>query len=134
MKKVLVVEDDKDINKALCCRLRSAGYDVITAEDSITGLCNAVKVRPDVLILDITMPGGDGFSIVERLREHTSLGHLPFIILTASRRPEYRQTARRLGAHAYLEKPYEAVQLLEAVEDAIATGYALPALLADVVG
>lgn len=125
MKKILIVEDDRDINKALTLRLRAAGYEVLSAEDSVLGLCTAVKERPDALILDISMPGGDGFSIIERLRENTTLGHLPFVILTASRRPEYRQTAMRLGAHAYFEKPYEADQLLEVVAEAVAAGHCL---------
>jgi len=127
MSKILVVEDDLDINKALTCRLRAAGYHVIPAQDGLVGLCAAVREEPDVLVIDISMPGGDGFSVVERLRENTEFGDVPFIVLTASRRPEYRETAKKLGAVAYLEKPYESSELLGAVEKAVEAGKALKA-------
>lgn len=119
MKRVLIVEDDADINKALTIRLQAAGYEVHSAADAYVGLSLAVQVEPDVMLLDISMPAGDGFSIVERMRENTSLPDIPFIMLTASKRPEFRRTARELGAVAYFEKPYEAGDLLEAVEDAM---------------
>ncbi len=125
MKKVLIVEDDKNINKALGIRLRAAGYQVSSAEDGYMGLSKAVQERPDIMVLDISMPAGDGFSVVERLRENTDLPKIPFIILTASKRPEFRQMARDLGATAYFEKPYESGALLDAIQDAVAGGWQL---------
>ncbi len=124
-KKILVVEDDSDINEALCIRLRGAGYDVVSAEDGLHGMLRAVKERPDLLLLDISMPGGDGFSIVERLRDHTDAPAIPVVFLTASKRPELRQKAKDLGAVALLEKPYEASELLATIRETIAGGWCL---------
>lgn len=123
MKKILVVEDDADINKALCIRLKAAGYTVCSATDSYMGLKMALKVQPDLMILDISMPAGDGFSIVNRIRENTSQKDIPFIMLTASNRAEYREQATSLGATAYFEKPYESGELLDAIQDAVAGGW-----------
>jgi CheY-like chemotaxis protein len=72
-----------------------------------------VRDQPDLMILDIALPDGDGFSIVERLRTSTKVGDIPFIVLTASRMPELRDTAMKLGAFAFLEKPYDAGILLD---------------------
>lgn len=121
MKKILIVEDDADINRALCIRLSAAGYEVHSAQDGYLGVQTAVKVRPDLLVLDISMPAGDGFSIVERLRSNTDLPHVPFIMLTASKRAEFRQTAQEMGASGYFEKPYESNELLDAIEEALAS-------------
>lgn len=122
MKKILIVEDDADINRALTIRLESAGYRVLSAQDGLIGLTTAVKERPDIMILDISMPAGDGFSIVERLRASSEGGEIPFIMLTASKRPEFRQLAEELGAFAYFEKPYESAALLEKVSEAVSGG------------
>lgn len=118
-KKILIVEDDPDINKALRIRLQADGYSVICAEDSLLGLSAAVREHPDLMLLDVTMPAGDGFSIVERIRDHTDLPDIPFIVLTASKRPEYAAKARELGAVAYFEKPYESQELLSVVRSAL---------------
>ena len=118
-KKVLVVEDDPDISKALRIRLQAAGYEVLTAPDSYVGLAQAVQQKPDAMILDISMPAGDGFSIIERLRNQGDMPEIPFIFLTASERPEYREKALALGAHAYFQKPYDAAELLGSLHDAV---------------
>ncbi len=119
MKKILIVEDDKDINKALMIRLQAGGYEVISAEDGYTGLAKAMKEKPDLMLLDISLPAGDGFSIVERSRKNSESVEIPFIVLTASKRPDFKKTAMDLGASAYFEKPFESGALLEAICDAI---------------
>ena len=125
MKKVLIVEDDKDINRALRIRMEAAGYEVCAAHDGYMGLSAAVQQRPDVMLLDISMPAGSGFSIVERLRENTDLTDVPFIVLTASRKPEFRDVAEELGAAAYFEKPFEAAAVVDAVHEAVSGGWCL---------
>lgn len=125
MKKILIVEDDPDINKALAIRLQAAGYKTVQASDGYLGLSAAVAEQPDLMILDISLPAGDGFSIVQRLQENTSVSQIPFLILTASRRPEFRQQARELGAYAFFEKPYESAHLLGTVSEAVAGGFRL---------
>lgn len=117
MKKVLVIEDDQSINKSLCLRLETAGFDVYSAFDAILGTSCAVQNKPDIAILDISMPGGNGFTVAERLKSNPETANMPFIFITASRQPELAQKAAALGAVGYFEKPYDPVALLEAVDD-----------------
>ncbi len=99
----------------LAIRLKAAGYEVSTASDARSGLDAAIKGQPDAVLLDISMPGGDGFSVAEGIQK---LGpKLPSIIfLTASKRPEYRKKADELGAAGFFEKPFDASELLAAVQ------------------
>lgn len=119
MKKILVIEDDKHIGDALTIRLKAAGYAVARAEDALQAVSTAVKEPPDLMLVDISIPAGDGFSVVERLRRNTSVPEIPCVFLTASKRADYREQALRIGACAYLEKPFEAATLLRVVEEAL---------------
>jgi len=114
-KRILVVEDDKDISRALTVRLRAAGYDVVTAFDGLMGMSTAVKHRPDLAILDVMMPAGGGLDLAERLQNLASTAGTPFIVLTASKRAGLRERAMALGALAFLEKPYDPEALLAEV-------------------
>ncbi len=116
MKKILIVEDDPDITRALTIRLKAAGYAVYTAADGLRGVSVAAQEKPDLMVLDISMPAGDGFTVAERVRELPDVPYVPTIFLTASKRPEYRQRAEELGAVAFLEKPYDANELLLAIK------------------
>lgn len=114
MKKILVVEDDPKIATALSVRLKSVGYEVVTAADGFTGLKMTMTHRPSLILLDIMMPVGMGFSVAERLRD-IGLGEIPIIFITASKRAGLRKTAQQLGAAGFFEKPYDAEELLAAV-------------------
>jgi two-component system response regulator GlrR len=117
MKKVLVVEDDKKISMALAIRLRAAGYQVIQAYDTIGGTSMAKIHKPNVILLDISMPGGDGFNVAQRVRKMT--GPEPIIIfLTAHKELELRQRAMEFGAAGFVEKPYDARSLIELIAEA----------------
>jgi DNA-binding response OmpR family regulator len=119
VKKILIIEDDRHIGDALTIRLKAAGYGVARAEDALQAVSMAVREPPDLMLVDISIPAGDGFSVVERLRRNTSVPEIPVVFLTASKRPEYREQALRIGACAYVEKPFEAAELLRVVEDAL---------------
>lgn len=114
MKKILVVEDDPKITTALSVRLKSIGYEVVTAGDGFSGLKMTMTHRPSLILLDIMMPVGMGFSVAERLRD-IGLGEIPIIFITASKRAGLRKTAQQLGAAGFFEKPYDAEELLAAV-------------------
>ena len=114
MKKILIVEDDRKIAMTLALRLRTSGYEVSIAYDALSGLNTAVKLRPDLVLLDISMPAGDGFSVAERIQSLVP-SFTPFIFLTASKRSEFRQKAGELGAAAFFEKPYDAKELLATI-------------------
>ena len=118
MKKILIIEDDGKIAAALAIRLKSAGYHPIIASDGFEGLKRAVNDRPDLILMDIWMPVGIGFSVAQRL---PSLGvkDIPVIFITASKLAGLRKTARQLGAVAFFEKPYDPEQLLAAIAHAL---------------
>ena len=117
-KKVLIIEDDRKTALALAHRIRSAGYEATLAYDALTGVNTAVKLRPDLVLLDISMPGGNGFSVAERIQNLVPT-LTPIIFLTASRQPEFRKKAGELGAAGYFEKPYDAQELLTTVKQVL---------------
>ena len=113
MKKILIVEDDQNIANALAIRLKSAGYEVTVAADALTGVVAARRIQPDLAVLDISLPAGNGFTVAEKIRELVATA-TPIIFLTASKQPGLRQEAQGLGA-AFFEKPYDADELLAAI-------------------
>jgi len=117
-KRILIVEDDQNIALALALRLKSAGYETSTAGDALTGMSAAASLQPDLVLLDISMPAGNGFTVAERMRSAVP-DPAPIIFLTASKQPGFRERARALGAAGYFEKPYEAETLLAAVREQI---------------
>lgn len=118
MKKILVVEDDTKIAAALTIRLEAAGYSVLTAPDGLAGLKLAVEQKPDLLLMDIWMPVGLGFSVAQRL-QGLGLKGIPIIFITASRARGLKKAAEALGAVAFFEKPYDPQALLTAVAEAL---------------
>ena len=118
--KILLVEDDEKIVKALTIRLKSQGYDVVAAYDAVMAMAKALDCHPDVILLDISMPGGNGFTVAERLNDSSLTATVPVIFLTASKEPGLRERAKELGAVGFLEKPFEAQELLSIIQHALA--------------
>ena len=86
MKKVMIVEDDKKIAMALSVRLKSCGYEVEASHDAVVAVSNAKTFKPDLILLDISMPGGDGFSLAERFNNLVDTAGVPIIFVTASKK------------------------------------------------
>ena len=122
MNRVLIIEDDRKIALALSVRLKAAGFEVVSAMDGYQGVDFAKKHQPDVIVLDVSMPAGGGFSVVEKLRKRSSTSLTPFIVITASKKPAVREQAERLGCAGFLEKPFEAKTLIEMIHDALGAG------------
>ena len=118
-KKILIVDDERDIVKALMIRLQRAGYDVIAAFDGAQGVFMAHKEKPDLIILDIRMPAGDGFSVAQRLKRSIHTFTIPVIFLTGSPEQNAEEKARALGARFYIKKPYDPEELLDAIKRAL---------------
>jgi DNA-binding response OmpR family regulator len=118
MKKILIIEDDRKIAMTLTVRLKSAGYEATTAYDALTGVNVAVKDPPDLVLLDICLPVGNGFTVAEQIQTLVPTP-IPIIFITASKQPSFRQRANELGAAGYFEKPYEAEELLAAIQNAL---------------
>lgn len=120
MKRILVLEDDQPIATALAIRLKAAGYEVWTASDGFAGLKMVLHDKPDLILSDIWMPVGLGFSVAQRLQE-LGLAGIPIIFLTAGKEKGLRETAQRLGAAGFLEKPFDPGELLATIAHALAT-------------
>ncbi len=121
-KKILVVDDERDIVKALMIRLQGAGYEVVTAFDGAQGVFVAHKEKPDLIILDIRMPAGDGFSVGQRLKRSIHTFTIPVIFLTGSPEKNAEDKAMALGARFYIKKPYDPEELLDAIKRALEEG------------
>ena len=120
-KKILIVDDERDIVKAVMIRLQTSGYEVVTAFDGAQGVFMAHKEKPDLIILDIRMPAGDGFSVAQRLRKSIHTFQIPIIFLTGSPEKNSEQRAQEVGARFYIKKPYDPEELLDAVRRALET-------------
>jgi len=118
-KKILIVDDERDIVKALTIRLSRAGYEVVTAFDGAQGIFMALKEKPDLIILDIRMPAGNGFSVAEKLKESADTVAVPVIFLTGSPERNSEEKAMALGARFYVKKPYDPEELLDAIQRAL---------------
>jgi DNA-binding response OmpR family regulator len=119
-KKILLVDDDVDLLKGIGLALRSAGYDVVVAEDTITAVSTAVREKPDLAVLDIGLPGGDGFVLMNRLRNLSDLAATPIIVVTARPATPNREEALKSGALAFFQKPVDRKKFMAVVRMALA--------------
>ena len=122
MKKVLLVDDDNTVLLATGVRLKSMGYVIFTAKDAVSAVSAVVKNNPDVVVLDISLPAGDGFLVSDRLQTLVGSAATPIIFITASANPSLRQRAAKLGAAGFLQKPFDATTLADAIESALSPG------------
>ena len=114
-RKIMIVDDDRDIRMGLNVRLRSSGYDTVFAEDGVGAISVARKERPDVILLDIGLPAGDGFVVLERLATNPDLACIPVIVLSAKDPATNEPKAIEKGATAYFQKPADNEALLDAI-------------------
>jgi CheY-like chemotaxis protein len=122
MKTVLLVDDDNTILLGVGVRLKSMGYTVYTAKDAVSAVSAVRKSNPDVVVLDISLPAGDGFMVADRLQNLVGSAATPVIFMTASENPALRERAKKLGAAAFLTKPIAATTLADAIETALSPG------------
>jgi DNA-binding response OmpR family regulator len=105
MAKILVVEDDKDIRQLLHMQLTAAGYETAFAADGASALGVARREKPNLIVLDLGLPAGDGFVVMERLSSIPDLEMVPVVVITA-RDPSEGERAVELGARSFLAKPF----------------------------
>lgn len=117
-KRILVVDDDTKLAKAIQIRLEQADYEVLTAFDGMEALEKARKERPDLVILDIMLPKIDGYKVCAMLK--SDMKNLPVIMLTAKAGKSDDTLGLNVGADAYITKPYETQQLLETIRKLLA--------------
>ena len=114
-KNVLIVDDDREITRAIELRLRNAGINTIKAFDGKRDLAIAQREPPDAIVLDLRMPVMDGFELLERLQNSVHTRNIPAIILSADAADRARLKALRAGATLFVEKPYKAQDLIDAL-------------------
>ena len=121
--KILIVEDDHDLRRALMIRLRASGYDVFTAEDGIGAVSTARKEKPDLVLLDLGLPAGNGFAVLDHFNMLPALCDTPVVVLTGRDPSVAERNARQYGISAFLRKPVDNDVLLATIAEALATGY-----------
>jgi two-component system KDP operon response regulator KdpE len=121
-KKILLVEDDKDVVRAMAVRLKAQGYNLVVATDAIAAVSTARKKKPDLVILDLGLPAGDGFMVMQRLKSNVDLMLVPIIVVTGRDPLVNEHRAIEAGAEAFVQKPFENEEFLAIVESALAKG------------
>jgi DNA-binding response OmpR family regulator len=118
-KKILIVEDDADVRLGLHVRLKANHYDVFFAVDALSSLAEARKHEPDLILLDLGLPAGDGFVVMDRLKAVPALAIIPIIVVSGRSGAANRDRALKAGAKAFLEKPVDNAELLAVIRQAL---------------
>lgn len=113
--KILIVDDDPDLRQALRLRLRANHYDTVHAVDGYSAIAQAYKEQPDLIILDLGLPAGDGFVVLDRLHKDDRLCDIPVVVLTARDPQSSERRAVQAGAAAFFQKPADNAELLDVI-------------------
>jgi DNA-binding response OmpR family regulator len=123
MKRVLIVEDQADIRKLIRMTLEFENYEIHEASDGSFGLRMAQAIRPDVMLLDVMMPGElDGLQVCQRIKSDSSMAGTKVVLLTARGQQKDREAGEQAGADDYLVKPFSPLQLIETLEQLLGVG------------
>jgi len=117
--KILIIEDESDLVQALVMRLKAEGYQTAYVTDGTGALERALKEKPDLILLDICLPGRNGFEVFQQLRQDPAMERIPIVFLTARSTVEDRQKARHMGAAGYVIKPFQWANLIKLVQDVL---------------
>jgi DNA-binding response OmpR family regulator len=118
-KKILIVDDDRDVQQGMSLRLKANQYDTCLAGDAFSGVAEARRSEPDLILLDLGMPAGGGFLVMERLKMIPSLAVIPVIVVSARHGLETQKRALESGAKTFLQKPVDDNQLLAVIRQAL---------------
>ena len=116
MATILVVEDELDVQKVVAKRLTSRGFTVHCASDGYQAVQKAHKIAPDLIVLDLQLPAGDGLSVLRKLRISDSTKKMHIVILTGMTNELIKQSVLTEGVDAYLQKPYDSQVLLDTID------------------
>ena len=117
MKRILIVEDQADIRKLIRMTLEFESYEIHEASDGAFGLRMAIAVLPDLVLLDVMMPGEmDGLQVCQAIKSNPALASVKVVLLTARGQAGDREAGKRAGADEYLVKPFSPLQLMDTIE------------------
>jgi CheY-like chemotaxis protein len=114
--KILIVDDSKNIRKLLSIVLKNEKYEIIESGDGNEALEKARKERPDLILLDVIIPGKDGITVCREIKSDRRTKNIPVIVITSDASGETRQKAISSGAAAFITKPFEPKEIREAVK------------------
>lgn len=126
--KIMIVDDDPDLRQAMRLRLRANHYDTVNAVDGYSAIALAYKERPDLIILDLGLPAGDGFVVLDRLQKDDKLSTIPVIVLTARDPQSSERRVLESGAAAFFQKPADNTELLEVIRASLTQATNRPVL------
>lgn len=115
-KKILIADDDDNIRELVRVSLETGGYELHEATDGVQALDMALKLQPDLIVLDIMMPGKVGYEVCAEVKKNPETRHTRIILLSARGKPISLQTGQALGADAYLSKPFNPEELERTVK------------------
>lgn len=117
--KILIIEDDQDMRRGLIVRLKASDYETAFASDAVMAMSVVKKESPDLILLDLGLPGGDGFVVLERLKNVDLLASTPVIVVSARDPKTDEKRALDAGAEAFFQKPVDNEQLMKAIQRAL---------------
>jgi DNA-binding response OmpR family regulator len=118
-KKILIVDDDRDLQLGMDLRLKANQYDVCLAGNAFSGFWEAQRSEPDLILLDLGLPAGGGFLVMERLKTIPALAAIPVIVVSARDPQGNQKRAFDAGAKAFLQKPVDDEQLLAVIRQTL---------------
>jgi len=121
--KIMVVDDDPDLRQGLSLRLRANNFDTVNVCDGYSAIAMAQKERPHLIILDLGLPAGDGFSVLKNLRQYPALADIPVIVLSALDPETHEKRTLESGAVAFFQKPADNEELLGVIRASLQAGW-----------
>lgn len=119
--RILIVEDDPNALRLVEYTLEQEGYQTISAKNGLEGIKKVQDEHPNLVILDIMLPGLDGYEVCHKLRQQTAAGHLPILMLSAKARQADRDMGLKMGADDYLAKPADPTTIVDRVKTLLDT-------------
>jgi two-component system, OmpR family, KDP operon response regulator KdpE len=116
-KRILIVEDDAAMRQVLHLRLRASHYDAVPVADAVSAMTEARKNPPDLVLVDLGLPGGGGLNLIQRFQSIPRLAVIPVIVLSARERTAMEQPVLDAGARAFFQKPADPDKLLEKIRE-----------------
>ncbi|QSV45537.1 response regulator transcription factor [Geobacter benzoatilyticus] len=116
-KKILIVEDEESLLKLESILLTSKGYSVTGVADGVSALEQVVLIKPDLIVLDIMLPGMDGFEVCRIIKQNPETAHIPVMMLTAKKSSQDCERGMAAGASAYVTKPFKSAKIIEIIQE-----------------
>ena len=119
MAKILIIEDNPEIAGLIRDSLIAQGFEATTCPDAYQGIEFTHRMKPDLILLDLMLPAGGGFNVLENVKLSVHTKGIPVIVLTASKDSKHKDKALELGVVAFLEKPFDFKELINKIKEVL---------------